>query len=40
MMLAERLNGRTGGNFADCDLMAGQDVDDLIMAEHDRDKVA
>lgn len=40
MMLAERLNGRTGGNSADCDLIAGQDVEDFIMAEHDRDKVA
>jgi predicted DNA-binding protein (UPF0278 family) len=26
MMLAERLNGWTGGNSADCDLMAGQDI--------------
>lgn len=40
MMLAARLSGRSDGDSADCDLMAGQDIDDLIMTEHDRDKVA
>jgi len=38
--MAERMCERSGGNSADCDLMAGQDIDDLLMAEHDRDKVA